>query len=516
LLRRLPFHPLFFALYPVLALLAANTGQALPLDGLRALLASLLLGGGLFLLAWLLLRRIDLAAVLASFTVLLVLSYGRLYDGLKDLGLSANLVRHRFLVPVVLLLPPILFLVLRRFKPSGMTTYLNVVAVTACFLPLAGMLASGGRQIASAQGPSADDCSLPPAAARPLPDVYLIIMDAYERDDVLEELHGYDNSGFLEALEGMGFYVARGSLSNYRHTELSLASLLNMDYIQAFPNAREGDRYNQWSIVQGIKDNRVRRELECLGYTTVAVETGAFWTEWEDADYFLRRRAGPLGALGLLGGASRLEAEFLKTTLLRVYQDGALSLAKGETDVLSPASETRALILFELEQLARIPDLPSPKLVFVHILSPHPPFVFGASGEPTDVGEFDTGRGDDLTEAAQLDAYADQVTFLNARLLETMPAILRESRQEPIIIIQGDHGWADRNEEDKLSILNAYYFPGDGRSLLYPTITPVNSFRLIFDTYFGGSLGALEDVSYFSTGTEEYDFVEVPNTWVEE
>jgi hypothetical protein len=289
-----------------------------------------------------------------------------------------------------------------------------------------------------------------------------------------------------------------------------------MDYIQAFSNVREGDRYNQWSIVQSIKDNRVRRELECLGYTTVAVETGAFWTEWDDADYFLRRRAGPLGELGLLGGVSRLEAEFLKTTLLRSYQDGAISMASRDTNLLSPASESRALILFEFEQLSRIPELPSPKLVFVHMLAPHPPFVFGATGEPVDVGEFDTGRGGDLSEEAQLRANADQVTYLNARLLETIQTILRESRHEPIIIIQGDHGWADRNEEDKLSILNAYHLPGQGRSLLYPRITPVNSFRLIFDTYFGGNLGVLEDISYFSTETGEYDFVQVPNTWVEE
>ena len=46
-------------------------------------------------------------------------------------------------------------------------------------------------------------------------------------------------------------------------------------------------------------------------------------------------------------------------------------------------------------------------------------------------------------------------------------------------------------------ILNAYYLPGyDGD--LYATISPVNSFRLVFNSYFGGEYDMLEDVSYYS------------------
>jgi hypothetical protein len=48
---------------------------------------------------------------------------------------------------------------------------------------------------------------------------------------------------------------------------------------------------------------------------------------------------------------------------------------------------------------------------------------------------------------------------------------------------------------------------------LYPTLTPVNTFRFILDEYLGGQFGRLPDVSYFSHETAIYDFVEVPNTW---
>ena len=43
------------------------------------------------------------------------------------------------------------------------------------------------------------------------------------------------------------------------------------------------------------------------------------------------------------------------------------------------------------------------------------------------------------------------------------------------------------------AILNAYYLPGPGREQLYPSISPVNSFRLLFNAYFGTKLPMLPD-----------------------
>lgn len=40
------------------------------------------------------------------------------------------------------------------------------------------------------------------------PDVYLIILGAYLRDDILLEVYQYDNSEFIDALTELGFYVA--------------------------------------------------------------------------------------------------------------------------------------------------------------------------------------------------------------------------------------------------------------------------------------------------------------------
>ena len=75
--------------------------------------------------------------------------------------------------------------------------------------------------------------------------------------------------------------------------------------------------------------------------------------------------------------------------------------------------------------------------------------------------------------------------------------ILKSSSTPPIIIIQGDHGHLG----DRYSILNAYYLPGKGSQKVYPTISPVNTFRIIFDIYFGGSYGSLPDKSFTGEGS---------------
>ncbi len=63
-----------------------------------------------------------------------------------------------------------------------------------------------------------------------------------------------------------------------------------------------------------------------------------------------------------------------------------------------------------------------------------------------------------------------------------------------------------------MSILSAYYLPEAGRKMLYPAITPVNSFRVVLDSSFGAGLPLLPDRSFFSIWDEPYKYVDVTAT----
>jgi hypothetical protein len=53
--------------------------------------------------------------------------------------------------------------------------------------------------------------------------------------------------------------------------------------------------------------------------------------------------------------------------------------------------------------------------------------------------------------------------------------------------------------KETVAILNAYYFPDGEYDALYPSISPVNSFRIVLNHFFNQDYDILPDLSYFTT-----------------
>ena len=153
--------------------------------------------------------------------------------------------------------------------------------------------------------------------------------------------------------------------------------------------------------------------------------------------------------------------------------------------------------------------MPGPKFVYTHMILPHPPFVFGAQGENTDPADFWNEKK--LYPADKFErGYTNQITFLNHQMLAMIDTILADSTTPPIIVLQGDHGpWLQPNPQH-FFILNAYYLPSH-TDQLYPQISPVNSFRYIFDAYFGAKYDMLPDITYYSPVPKLYNFSVISN-----
>jgi hypothetical protein len=123
-----------------------------------------------------------------------------------------------------------------------------------------------------------------------------------------------------------------------------------------------------------------------------------------------------------------------------------------------------------------------------------------------------------ITRSESMRRYIDQLVFVNSRMTGVLDAIIAESPVPPVIIVQGDHGpccflnHTDFNSSyflDRMSILNAYYLPGGGEEKLYDTITPVNTFRVVLDRYFGTKYELLADRSFYSSVATPYKLIDV-------
>jgi len=476
MLRKISFYPVLFAGFCVLALMAYNIHEIALSDMWASLIFALLSGVIVYGLTRLLIHDWHRAALVAFAVLFSFFTYGQVYNLLKDVNIgNVYIFRHRTLLLLYgLLFIFALYWIIRRMeKPGNWTYWLNLFSIYLLMYPAFVISSNAIQQFLAYRSALSANVVKAQTINSARRDIYYIILDAYGRGDVLKNDLGFDNSVFLDALRERGFYVADCSQSNYAYTEYSLASTLNVDYL---------DSLNINSSVQRIatlKQSEVRSFLEEQGYRTVSAPTGWDMTEWKDADLYLDFDR-------TYSALPEFEKLVMDTTALRIVSDFNLFNINRFTD-----NNHRSRILSLLNHLKRLSTEEGDLFVFAHLVIPHPPYRFGPNGEWLD------GRPEDPKAA-----YIGQVVFINREILQVIDTILAKSETPPIIIIQGDHGPPHQlapSSAQKMPILNAYYLPGvDADKVLYSSISPVNSFRVVLNSYFGQDLPLLEDISYYA------------------
>jgi hypothetical protein len=496
-------HPFLFAAFPVLFLYAQNVRYAVTWrDVLPALVVVLLVTAIVLLVVWVALgRRWAVSALATSILMILLFSYGPVYGAIEGHNVAGfRIARHSFLLPLWFLLAVAGLIAAargRRERPA-LTRGLNLASAALVLINLAtiGVNEAAARQAAPIQAAAA---SLHPGAHRP--DIYYIVFEEYAGERSLRDDFGYDNSPFLAELERRGFFVGHQSFTNYPRTSLSLASSLNMQYLDRV--AREtGGAGPERVLVPLIRSPQVVTLLKSVGYRYVNI--GSWYTPTAtspEAD--VEPRYGGLSEFG--------SALYEMTALWPV--GGKLGVFQDDLDFRRREYKR---VLFQFSQLERVSRLAGPKLVFAHIISPHDPYVFDRQGNYVPK-EAQRGRRDARN-------YNDQLTYLNTLIMNLVGELLSvPPDRRPVIVLQADEGpfpgaptsWVRRPTavlERKFLIFNSYYLPAGGRPTPapYPGISPVNTFRLVLERYLGADLALLPDRAFvFRDLKHLYTFSEV-------
>ena len=234
-LRMLPIVSIVLvAAYPVIALAAANADEISLQYVPRSLLVSVALAILMLILVRLIAGDWGKAALIGSIALLLFFSYGHLYQVVKSKEVMGFVVgRHRYLLLLWILIFTtwvwLVFGVLRNIPEwNGVLT---IVAAVAIAFPLFSLIS---REIEFRAADAKSESRAPifePAPDFVGRDIYYIVLDGYGRQDVLSRIYDLDNTDFIDFLKREGFYVAEQSQSNYIQTALSIASSMNLDYV---------------------------------------------------------------------------------------------------------------------------------------------------------------------------------------------------------------------------------------------------------------------------------------------
>jgi len=201
------------------------------------------------------------------------------------MGLAVG--RNRFLLPIYSLIFLILIWRIIHVKkvPERVIVSLNGIGLILVILPIMQMLFIHFQSALinfSIQDAKFKEYS--PENTYYTPDIYYIILDSYPREDILRKAFEYDNSEFLEGLEKKGFYIADCSQSNYSYTLASMASTLNMTYLDTAWD-QNTNAFDSVMLSAMVRSSEVQKIVENLGYTTVTFENGYKWLQWSDPDY---------------------------------------------------------------------------------------------------------------------------------------------------------------------------------------------------------------------------------------
>ena len=522
--RRKIIHPFLVAVFPVLIIYSQNVGRVNFEEVVIPIIFVLILSIGLYYFLKIILKNAYKAALIVTILLIILFSYGHIYYLLNDVSIDGfDVGRNRYLIPIFgITLVTSIFFVLRAKKVfDNVTSIINFMSVIFVIVAISnvGFVVYEMTECETCPKQAMfyeridfskyfeehkfviSDDNIPP-------DVYYLILDEYARSDALSDYHNFDNDEFTEYLESKGFHVAKNSFTNYPMSIQAIPATMNMQYVNFLADEIGTEVRNYKPLNEkdyGLyPNNMVIKNFKEMDYKIITFNTFA-----------LHLHENPLAD----------EKLCYKTKFL--FENRILDIL-GRTSIFGyyverwAEGEHRQVILCTFEKLPAASNVfEEPVFVWAHVMLPHPPWVFGPNGE-----EITPGKPLLITNNPEFrdsgwepkKQYVQQVEFANKKTIEAIEGIL-EHNSNSIIIIQGDHGtswdvnWEEPSRDDiwqRMRNFDAIYFPDEEkRQYLTDDRTLVNTFRVVFNTYFNSDYEILDDKMYWGYNKKPYIFEDV-------
>ncbi|PWT71986.1 MAG: hypothetical protein C5B59_16790 [Bacteroidetes bacterium] len=441
------------------------------------------------------------ALLILFITSIFLLFFDPIASLFKRVSFGSFFGSNLFLVPVCIII--IVFLIRRILRgesvSSNVITFLNIVMI---FL-FASELAIGFSNFNQYRknknliypyniySEKYTPSQLPDSAK---PDIYFIVFDEYTNNKTLKKLWKFDNTPITRWLAANRFYVPENTHANYSVTIYSVSSTFNMNYIDAKKGSDATVTRNILQANQSVSDNETFNILQQENYSINFI-----------APFKNRIRENGLGKWFDYLIDHQIDMQTLPGKIIAHIkwhsQTGKWSDLDDDwyENILNTKLE---LLKNTLDQIKKSTDSNTdrqPHFVYGHFMIPHEPHLsFDSAGAP-----IPDQRPTNLPPFA---TYPAQISYANELMKDLVSYILQHNKRNTIIIVEGDHGFREFNlgpgwfmrTSDSLKrffLPNfcAIYFPEKNYSRLYDHMSPVNTFRIIFDQYFRQQFPLLKD-----------------------
>lgn len=340
------------------------------------------------------------------------------------------------------------------YRLRGVAPYRFVISWLALFVlaqPVVTLLSSSASA-AALNVDTAVDLEL--SGMNTKPDILLVVFDAYASQETLRELYDFDNREVLDQLADRGFDAPGTTWANYGRTQLSVPSVLQLDYAAEATEITGNDVDALMAVLGG--ESRLSTALQAEGYRHVYVESG-----------WLGSRCGPTVDVCV---RSPWPDESFYDVVYRSVLRGFPGFEVGR----SFAQGGLHVIDWLTNDLKSYLDDGQPDFIFAHALLPHPPLFLDGRCSPDwggGIPGFEIGRpglSEEETTRARM-RYLDQVACVNSVLI----SIADQLNGDDVMIAMGDHGpdsqgqlfvqgtdWNDDQKRERLGAFLATKVPG--------------------------------------------------------
>lgn len=477
-------YPLFLLLLPVFFVLHGfmenydfvPIKDALLLTGLYLLSsAALLFASRLFYKDW-------LKAALMTFAIMAFhFFFGTVQDSLRSHFRSALITKYAFLIPASFFLLLLIAILLKKTKKSlqRLASYLNILFLLLIVIDiifLAGKINKPQKNEAPVLASEFIAC---PGCSKP--DVYVIICDEYAGDTELKDIFQFDNTPFFKELGVRGFHVIPKSTSNYNFTHYSIASTLNMDYLDL---PQKDNQPLLPYVYEKVKTNKLLHFLQYhqykfYNYSLVDFKGDPAHTQ----ETFLPVKTRLITSQTFVSRINR-EVRYHLVTWLK-------SKKEIRKNVYDTKENNETLIPLTLKAASE--KIPQPKFVLTHLMMPHYPYYYDRNGNKFPLEQLMEGN------QHRQHNYIEYLQYSNKKVLEIIDHILANSATPPVIVLMGDHGFRhfDKPVDPKYFFYNlaAIHLPDRNYSAFNDSLTNVNLLRAVLNTTFGQKLPYLKDTA---------------------